>query len=182
MSEQEKIMIASDIHGSAHWCEKLLEAFGREKPVKLLLLGDILYHGPRNDLPKEYAPKEVIAQLSPLKEKILSSEIWGVDHFLKALFFHQTFIVRINFSEKCLLIIIIFITILIHLRIVFPVVFMHVLDFFLAFENCRICLGKTVIQTFQYILQIFPAVFYIFHEIDHCSSLSYAGKSCRIVT
>lgn len=71
MSEQEKIMIASDIHGSAHWCEKLLEAFGREKPVKLLLLGDILYHGPRNELPEGYAPKEVFAMLNPLKERLL---------------------------------------------------------------------------------------------------------------
>lgn len=64
-------MIASDIHGSAHWCEKLLEAFGREKPVKLLLLGDILYHGPRNELPEGYAPKEVFAMLNPLKERLL---------------------------------------------------------------------------------------------------------------
>ena len=55
-----KLMIASDIHGSAYYCRKMLEAYDREKADKLLLLGDILYHGPRNDLPKEYAPKEVI--------------------------------------------------------------------------------------------------------------------------
>ena len=48
-----KLMIASDIHGSAYFCKKLLEAWKREQPDKLLLLGDILYHGPRNDLPKE---------------------------------------------------------------------------------------------------------------------------------
>ena len=47
-----KLMIASDLHGSAHWCRKLLDAYEREQPDRLLLLGDILYHGPRNDLPK----------------------------------------------------------------------------------------------------------------------------------
>ena len=66
-----KLMIASDIHGSAFYCKKLLEAFEREGAEKLLLLGDILYHGPRNDLPKDYAPKEVIALLNPLKDKLL---------------------------------------------------------------------------------------------------------------
>ena len=55
-----KWMIASDIHGSAFYCEKMLKAFEREQADKLLLLGDILYHGPRNDLPKGYAPKKVI--------------------------------------------------------------------------------------------------------------------------
>lgn len=64
--------IASDIHGSAYYCKKLLEAFENEKADKILLLGDILYHGPRNDLPKDYAPKEVIAMLNPLKDKILA--------------------------------------------------------------------------------------------------------------
>lgn len=66
-----KLLIASDIHGSAYWCRKLLEVYETEKPHKLVLLGDILYHGPRNDLPREYAPKTVIALLSPLAEKIL---------------------------------------------------------------------------------------------------------------
>ena len=66
-----KLMIASDIHGSAYYCGQLLEALEREQPDKLLLLGDILYHGPRNDLPGGYAPKEVIAMLNPLKDKIL---------------------------------------------------------------------------------------------------------------
>lgn len=67
----KKIMIASDIHGSAHWCEKLVAAFEKEAPEKLLLLGDILYHGPRNDLPDGYDPKEVSAMLNPLKKYIL---------------------------------------------------------------------------------------------------------------
>lgn len=66
-----KILIASDIHGSAYYCEKLMSAIERENPDKILLLGDILYHGPRNDLPKGYAPKEVISMLSPLKDKLL---------------------------------------------------------------------------------------------------------------
>jgi len=65
-----KWMIASDIHGSAFYCEKMLAAFVREGADRLLLLGDLLYHGPRNDLPQGYAPKEVIAQLSPLKDKV----------------------------------------------------------------------------------------------------------------
>ncbi len=66
-----KIFIASDIHGSAFWCRKMLEAYKAEKADKLLLLGDILYHGPRNDLPQEYAPKAVIAMLNELKDEIL---------------------------------------------------------------------------------------------------------------
>ena len=68
----QKLMIASDIHGSALWCHALLDAFEREKADRLLLLGDLLYHGPRNDLPDGYAPKEVIAMLSGIKEKILA--------------------------------------------------------------------------------------------------------------
>lgn len=64
-------MIASDIHGSSYYCKLMLEAFEREKADRLLLLGDILYHGPRNDLPREYAPKEVLAMLNGMKDKIL---------------------------------------------------------------------------------------------------------------
>ena len=66
-----KYIIASDIHGSAYWCGKLMELLEKEQPDKLLLLGDILYHGPRNDLPRDYAPKQVIEMLSRHKEKIL---------------------------------------------------------------------------------------------------------------
>ena len=66
-----KLFIASDIHGSAHYCNKMLDAFKRENADKLVLLGDVLYHGPRNDLPEEYAPKAVIAMLNPMKEKLL---------------------------------------------------------------------------------------------------------------
>ena len=66
-----KWFIASDIHGSAYYAEKMIEAYKREQADKMLLLGDILYHGPRNDLPKDYAPKKVIPLLNEEKERIL---------------------------------------------------------------------------------------------------------------
>ena len=66
-----KILIASDIHGSAYWCRRLTEAWDREKPERVVLLGDLLYHGPRNDLPEEYAPKQVIAMLNERRDSIL---------------------------------------------------------------------------------------------------------------
>ena len=65
-----KLLIASDIHGAAGYCRQLLDAWDREGADRLLLLGDILYHGPRNDLPPDYAPKEVIALLNARKDKI----------------------------------------------------------------------------------------------------------------
>lgn len=65
-----KWLIASDIHGSAHWCRKLLEAFEQEGADRIILLGDILYHGPRNDLPAEYDPKAVAAMLNEHKNEI----------------------------------------------------------------------------------------------------------------
>ena len=66
-----KLLIASDIHGSYRYCEKMLHAFDQEKADRMLLLGDILYHGPRNDLPDQYCPKDVISALNERKEKIL---------------------------------------------------------------------------------------------------------------
>ena len=66
-----KFLIASDIHGSEYYCKKLVEAYKTEEADRLILLGDILYHGPRNDLPKGYAPKKVIDLLNGLKEEIL---------------------------------------------------------------------------------------------------------------
>ena len=66
-----RLMIASDIHGSALYCRQMLDAYEREGADRLLLLGDILYHGPRNDLPEGYAPKEVIAMLNPVKDNLL---------------------------------------------------------------------------------------------------------------
>lgn len=67
-----KLVIASDIHGSAYYCRRLMELVEREKPDRLLLLGDLLYHGPRNDLPRDYEPRAVIAMLSPLADRILA--------------------------------------------------------------------------------------------------------------
>lgn len=66
-----KFLIASDIHGSAYYCDLLLKAIETEKADRVLILGDILYHGPRNDLPECYAPKKVIEMLNPLKDKLL---------------------------------------------------------------------------------------------------------------
>ena len=65
-----KLMIASDIHGSAYYCRQLLAAFHQEQADRLLILGDVLYHGPRNDLPRDYAPKQVLFMLNEHKEKI----------------------------------------------------------------------------------------------------------------
>lgn len=65
-----KYMFASDIHGSAWCCRRLLEEYVRSGAERLILLGDILYHGPRNDLPREYAPKEVISMLNEMKNEI----------------------------------------------------------------------------------------------------------------
>lgn len=66
-----KFMIASDIHGSEFYCKKLLDAYKTEGADRLLLLGDVLYHGPRNDLPEGYAPKKVIELLNAMKNEIL---------------------------------------------------------------------------------------------------------------
>ena len=67
-----KYMIASDIHGSAYYCEKMVDAMKKEQADRLILLGDLLYHGPRNDLPRDYAPKKVIVMLNDLKNCIYS--------------------------------------------------------------------------------------------------------------
>ncbi|MBR3144886.1 MAG: phosphodiesterase [Clostridia bacterium] len=67
-----KWIIASDIHGSAECCQKLLWHMKNEKADKLLLLGDILYHGPRNDLPNGWGPKSVIEQLNEISDKVIS--------------------------------------------------------------------------------------------------------------
>ncbi len=67
-----KFVIASDIHGSAFWCRRLCDLIEQEQPDRLLLLGDLLYHGPRNDLPRDYAPKEVIPMLSQYRQIILA--------------------------------------------------------------------------------------------------------------
>ncbi len=68
-----KMLIASDIHGSARYCRMLLDAYRNERTDRMLLLGDILYHGPRNDLPEEYDPKGVMEMLNSYR-----NEIYGV--------------------------------------------------------------------------------------------------------
>ncbi len=67
-----KYLIASDIHGSAYWCGRLMERVEAERPDKILILGDVLYHGPRNALPRDYDPKGVIAILNPLAPAIVA--------------------------------------------------------------------------------------------------------------
>ena len=67
-----KLLIASDLHGSAYYCEKLIELMRQQKPDKLILLGDLLYHGPRNDLPRDYCPKRVIPMLAQYADRILA--------------------------------------------------------------------------------------------------------------
>ena len=66
-----KLLIASDIHGAAGYCRDLLAAWDREGADRLLLLGDLLYHGPRNDLPEGYAPKQVMPLLNGIKDRLL---------------------------------------------------------------------------------------------------------------
>ncbi|MBQ6794919.1 MAG: phosphodiesterase [Clostridia bacterium] len=66
-----RLIFASDIHGSEYYTKKLLERYEDLKCDKLILLGDILYHGPRNDLPEGYNPKGVIALLNALSDEIL---------------------------------------------------------------------------------------------------------------
>ncbi len=67
-----KWLIASDLHGSAYYCRQLLAAFAREGADRLLLLGDLLYHGPRNDLPLAYDPKTVTALLNERQKDIMA--------------------------------------------------------------------------------------------------------------
>ena len=67
-----RYIIASDIHGSAHWARKLCKVFEESGADRLILLGDLLYHGPRNDLPDEYAPKLVAEMLNGLRERIIA--------------------------------------------------------------------------------------------------------------
>ena len=66
-----KFLIVSDIHGDAECCSAMLDAFAREGAEKILILGDVLYHGPRNDLPAGYAPKRVIEMLNAISDKIV---------------------------------------------------------------------------------------------------------------
>ena len=67
-----KLVIASDIHGAADACARLMAAIEREDPDRVVLLGDLLYHGPRNDLPADYAPKRVIEMLNSIAPQVIA--------------------------------------------------------------------------------------------------------------
>ena len=67
-----KLVIASDIHGAADWCERLMAAIEAESPDRVILLGDLLYHGPRNDLPADYAPKRFIEMLNSIADQVIA--------------------------------------------------------------------------------------------------------------
>lgn len=67
-----KYLFASDLHGSAPAVQKLKDTFLKEKADYLVLCGDLLYHGPRNDLPEGYNPKDVIEILNSLSDKIIA--------------------------------------------------------------------------------------------------------------
>ena len=67
-----KIFVISDIHGSIYYLEKALECFEKEEADYILILGDILYHGPRNPLPKDYNPRLVAEKLNLYKDKIIA--------------------------------------------------------------------------------------------------------------
>ena len=66
-----KIVIASDLHGSAYYAQKLMDICYREDADKLILLGDIYNHGPRNGLPKDYQPMKVAEILNGVKENLI---------------------------------------------------------------------------------------------------------------
>lgn len=66
-----KYLIASDLHGSLYYTQKLFKQIENEKPNKIVLLGDLYYHGPRNPLPKDYNPKEVSNLLNSIKHKLI---------------------------------------------------------------------------------------------------------------
>lgn len=67
-----RLLIASDIHGAADWCARLMKVIEVEDPDRVVLLGDLLYHGPRNDLPRDYAPKRVIEMLNSIARQVIT--------------------------------------------------------------------------------------------------------------
>ncbi len=67
-----RLLIASDIHGAAAWCARLMDAIDQHQPDRVILLGDLLYHGPRNDLPADYAPKQVIEMLNGIAGSVVA--------------------------------------------------------------------------------------------------------------
>ena len=67
-----KLFVISDIHGSLYFLRKVINIFEKEKYDKILILGDELYHGPRNPLPRDYSPREVIEILNKYKDRIIA--------------------------------------------------------------------------------------------------------------
>ncbi len=67
-----KLLICSDIHGDLESAKAIIDAHKAHGTDKIVILGDILYHGPRNDLPKTYAPKSVISLLNEYKNELIS--------------------------------------------------------------------------------------------------------------
>lgn len=67
-----KLFFISDIHGSSHYLSTALERYEEEEADYLVILGDILYHGARNDLPKGYNPKKVIDILNSYSDSIIA--------------------------------------------------------------------------------------------------------------
>ena len=67
-----KLVIASDIHGAADACARLMTVIEEESPDRIVLLGDLLYHGPRNDLPADYAPKRIIEMLNSVADNVIA--------------------------------------------------------------------------------------------------------------
>lgn len=66
-----KLFFASDLHGSFHYCKMLKNIYEKENADRLILLGDLLYHGPRNPFPEQYSPKDVIPILNEFSQKII---------------------------------------------------------------------------------------------------------------
>ena len=94
-----KYLVVSDIHGSSYYANKINEMYTEEKPDKIILLGDLYYHGPRNPLPKEYNPIEVSKIFNNLKDKILC--IKGncdaeVDEMISEFKFEESIILDLN--------------------------------------------------------------------------------------
>ena len=80
MNYPMKYLVISDLHGSKSSAAAVRDLLVLHACSKILCLGDVLYHGPRNDLPSDYAPKEVIALLNPLAEKIIADFTRSITH------------------------------------------------------------------------------------------------------
>ena len=94
-----KYLVVSDIHGSGYYANKINEIYNKEEPDKIILLGDLYYHGPRNPLTKEYNPAEVCEIFNSLKDKILC--IKGncdaeVDEMISEFEFNESIVLNIN--------------------------------------------------------------------------------------